>query len=92
VFCTIFAAKRVNSCQPMVCDESVLWVILLRDHFKKYLMVGIMFKILLIISVVVAIICMGVVITCLLAAARENGLPDIDDVDLVELFSSKIQP
>jgi hypothetical protein len=76
----------------MVCDESVLWVILLRDHFKKYLMVGIMFKILLIISVVVAIICMGVVITCLLAAARGNGLPDIDDVDLVELFSSKIQP
>jgi hypothetical protein len=59
---------------------------------RFYLMVGIMFKILLIISVVVAIFCMGVVITCILAAARENGLPDIDDVDLVELFSSKIQP
>ena len=54
-------------------------------------MVGIMFNILLIISVVVAIVCMGVVITCILAAARENGLPDIDDVDLVELFSSKIR-
>ena len=55
-------------------------------------MVGIMFQILLIISVVVAIFCMGVVITCILAAARENGLPDIDDVELVKLFSSKIRP
>jgi hypothetical protein len=59
---------------------------------RFYLMVGIMFQILLIISVVVAIFCMGVVITCILAAARENGLPDIDDVELVELFSSKIRP
>ena len=50
-----------------------------------------MFNILLIISVIVAILCMCVVITCLLAAARENGLPDIDDVDIAELFSSKIQ-
>jgi preprotein translocase subunit SecG len=54
-------------------------------------MVGIMFKILLIISVIVAISCMCVVVACLLTAAKENGLPDIDDVDLVELFSSKIQ-
>jgi hypothetical protein len=54
-------------------------------------MVGIMFKILLIISVVVAIFCMGVVVACLLSAAKENGLPDIDEVDLVELFSSKIR-
>jgi len=50
-----------------------------------------MFKILLIISVIVAISCMFVVVACLLTAAKENGLPDIDDVDLVELFSSKIQ-
>jgi uncharacterized membrane protein len=58
---------------------------------NNYKMVGIMFKILLIISVIVAIFCICVVIACLLAASRENGLPDIDDVDLVELFSSKIQ-
>jgi hypothetical protein len=50
-----------------------------------------MFKILLITSVIVAIFCICVVIACLFAAARENGLPDIDDVDIMELFSSKIQ-
>jgi hypothetical protein len=50
-----------------------------------------MFKILLVISVIVALFCLCVVIACLVAAARENGLPDIDDVDIMELFSSKIQ-
>jgi hypothetical protein len=50
-----------------------------------------MFKILLIIAVIVAIFCMCVVIGCLFAATRENELPDIDDVELVELLSSKIQ-
>lgn len=50
-----------------------------------------MFKILLIIAVIVAIFCICVVISCLFAASKENGLPDIDDVEIVELFKSKIQ-
>ena len=50
-----------------------------------------MFKILLIIAVIVAILCLCVVIGCLFVAARENSLPDIDDVELVELFTSRIQ-
>ncbi len=50
-----------------------------------------MFKILLIIAVIVAIFCLCVVIGCLFAAARENSLPDIDDVELIELFASRIQ-
>ena len=50
-----------------------------------------MFKILLIISVIVAIFSLCVVIGCLFAASKENGLPDIDEVDLAELFTSKIQ-
>ena len=50
-----------------------------------------MFKILLIIAVIVAIFCLCVVIGCLFAAVRENSLPDIDDVELVELFTSRIQ-
>ena len=50
-----------------------------------------MFNILLIISVIVAIFCLCVVIGCLFAASKENSLPDIDDVELVELFASKIQ-
>ena len=50
-----------------------------------------MFKILLVISVIVSILGLCVVIGCLIAAAKENGLPDIDDVELVELFNSKIQ-
>lgn len=50
-----------------------------------------MFDILLIISVVVAICCLFVVIACLFAASKENNLPDIDDVELVELLTSKIQ-
>jgi hypothetical protein len=49
-----------------------------------------MFKILLIIAVIVAIFCMCVVIGCLFAF-KEKGLPDIDDVELVELLTSKIQ-
>ena len=52
-------------------------------------MVRIMFEILLTISVFIAIFCVGAVITCLIAASKENGLPDIDDVEIVELFSSK---
>ena len=50
-----------------------------------------MFNILLIISVVVAIFCLCVVIGCLFAASKENSPPDIDDVELVELLTSKIQ-
>ena len=50
-----------------------------------------MFNILLIIAVIVAILCLCVVVGCLFVAAKENGLPDIDDVELVELFASKIQ-
>ena len=50
-----------------------------------------MFKILLIISVIVSICCLCVVIACLFAASKENSLPDIEDVDLVELLTSKIQ-
>jgi hypothetical protein len=50
-----------------------------------------MFKILLITAVIVAIFCMCMVIGCLFAASKENGLPDIDDVELVEMLTSKIQ-
>ena len=50
-----------------------------------------MFKILLIVAVIVAIFCLCVVITCLIAASKENGLPDIDDVEIIDLFTSKIQ-
>ena len=50
-----------------------------------------MFKILLITAVIVAIFSLCVLIGCLFAASRENGLPDIDDVELVELFASKIK-
>jgi ABC-type arginine transport system permease subunit len=50
-----------------------------------------MFEILLTIAVIVAICCLCVVIGCLFAAAKENSLPDIDDVELAELFTSKIQ-
>jgi hypothetical protein len=50
-----------------------------------------MFKILLIISVIVSIFCLCVVIGCLFAASKENSLPDIEDVEIVEMFTSKIQ-
>jgi hypothetical protein len=50
-----------------------------------------MFNILLIISVIVAICCLCIVVGCLFAASKENSLPDIDDVELVELLTSKIQ-
>ena len=50
-----------------------------------------MFNILLIIAVIVAILCLAIVVGCLIAASRENGLPDIDDVELAELFASRIQ-
>jgi NADH:ubiquinone oxidoreductase subunit 3 (subunit A) len=43
-----------------------------------------MFKLLLIIVVLVAILCLFVAIACLLAASRENQLPDIEDVEIVE--------
>ena len=50
-----------------------------------------MFKILLIISVIVSIFCLCAVIACLFTASKENSLPDIEDVELVELLTSKIQ-
>jgi hypothetical protein len=43
-----------------------------------------MFKLLLIIVVLVAILCLFGAIACLLAASRENQLPDIEDVEIVE--------
>ena len=43
-----------------------------------------MVKILLIILGIVAILCIFGVITCLLAASRENQLPDIEDIEIVE--------
>ncbi len=86
----IFAVDRKTSCSLMTCAGSAVVVVIVWI-FNEYETVGIMFKILLIISVIVAIFCMCVVVACLLATAKENGLPDIDDIDLVELFSSKIQ-
>ena len=50
-----------------------------------------MFKILLIIAVIVALFSLCVVIGCLFAASKGNELPDIDDVEIAELFVSKIQ-
>jgi hypothetical protein len=40
-----------------------------------------MFKILLIITVMVAIFCLCVAIVAIFAAFRENELPDIEDVE-----------
>ena len=50
-----------------------------------------MFKILLIISVIVSIICLCGVVACLFATSKENSLPGIEDIDLVELLTSKKQ-
>ena len=43
-----------------------------------------MIKILIIIVGIIAILCLFVAITCLLAASRENQLPDIEDIEIVE--------
>jgi hypothetical protein len=43
-----------------------------------------MLKILLIIVGIVAILCLFGAVTCLLAASRENQLPDIEDVEISE--------
>ena len=42
-----------------------------------------MFKILLIITLIVAIFCLYVAIVTLLAISRENEFPDIEDVELI---------
>jgi len=46
-----------------------------------------MFKILLIISLMVAIFCLCVAITALIAASRENEFPDIEDVEVNEIIT-----
>jgi len=43
-----------------------------------------MVKILLIIVGIVAILCLFGAVTCLLAASRENQLPDIEDIEIAE--------
>ena len=43
-----------------------------------------MLKILLIIVGIVAILCLFGAVTCLLAAYRENQLPDIEDIEIAE--------
>ncbi len=48
-----------------------------------------MFKILLIIAVTAAIFCLGFFIACLFVACQENELPDIVDVDMGEMMTSK---
>jgi hypothetical protein len=42
-----------------------------------------MFKILLIITLIVAIFCLYVAIVTLFAISRENEFPDIEDVELI---------
>jgi hypothetical protein len=46
-----------------------------------------MFKILLIIALMVAIFCLCVAIVALIAASRENELPDIEDVEVNEIIA-----
>ena len=46
-----------------------------------------MFKIILIISLMAAIFCLGVAISALFAAHRENELPDIEDVEVNEIMT-----
>lgn len=42
------------------------------------------FKILLIVVIIAAIYCIGAAIACLMAAAREIELPDIEDIEIGE--------
>ena len=46
-----------------------------------------MFKILLIIALMVAIFCLCFAIAALVAASRENELPDIEDVEVNEIIA-----
>ena len=46
------------------------------------------FKILLIIAALAAIYCLIAAIACLLAASKEIELPDIEDVEIIEIDKS----
>ncbi len=48
-----------------------------------------MFKIFLFIAVIAAIVCLGFAVACLFAAYHENQLPDIEDVEVVEIITSE---
>lgn len=50
-----------------------------------------MFKILLIIAVTGAVFCLGFFIACLFVACQENELPDIVDVEMGEIITTKGQ-
>ena len=41
-----------------------------------------MFKFVLIVAVIMAIFCLSIIVACLIAASRENQMPDIDDVKI----------
>jgi Zn-dependent protease with chaperone function len=41
-------------------------------------------RILLIVAIIAAVWCIFAAIVCLLAASRENELPDIEDIEIVE--------
>ena len=46
---------------------------------------SIIIKILLIIAALAAVYCLCAAIACLLAASREIELPDIEDVEIIEI-------
>ena len=48
-----------------------------------------MFKIFMFIAVIAAIVCLCFAVACLFAAYHENKLPDIEDVDVVEIITSE---
>jgi hypothetical protein len=51
--------------------------------------VAIMFKIFLFILLMAAFVCLGFAAACLFAANHENGLPDIEDVEVGEIITSE---
>ena len=48
-----------------------------------------MFKIFLFIAIIAAIVCLYFAVACLFAAFHENELPDIEDVEVVEIITSE---
>ena len=54
-------------------------------HLNKK--VEIMVLVLLVISGIGGLFCLYLAVACLLAASRENGLPDIEDIEIGDTIS-----
>lgn len=50
-----------------------------------------MFNVFLVVIVAAAIFCLYIVVACLLAASRENDLPDMEDIMSGERISSDLR-